>query len=202
MTDPAVAWTNWAVGVLNGISAPVDGTNIASLWNWSNKESGSNVMRWNNPLNTTMPGWGGVDENSVHVKAYPSVVDGIQATVATLLNGRYPTIVTCLRRSIPHSGWQPAAGELITWGTGTNWLTWSLQPPFPGGEDMTPEEHQFLATVKAEVDDLHAAVARIEVVLGTAKPDGSGKAPTQPPPGLVADTHDAVLRIETALKSA
>jgi len=115
-------WYQWATGVLNGIGAPVNDTNLQSLWNWSVHESGQNVMRWDNPLNTTQPGYGGVDKNSVGVKSYPNVSNGIAATVQTLKNGFYPNIVANLRASKPTSAWQNAINDLKTWGSGASWL--------------------------------------------------------------------------------
>ena len=59
------AWEQWASGVLGGIGAPVDTANVDTLWGWSNAESGADVMRWNNPLNTTEPWPGAQNMNSV-----------------------------------------------------------------------------------------------------------------------------------------
>jgi hypothetical protein len=97
--------------------------NLATLWNWSVAESGAGaVMRWNNPLNTTQPGFGGVDQNSVGVKAYPDVAAGVAATVRVLQNGFYPSILANLRGSVPSASWQNACHDLGTWGTGCGWL--------------------------------------------------------------------------------
>jgi hypothetical protein len=133
MTD----WETWAVGVLEAIGAPVDATNAETLWAWSNKESGADVMRWNNPLNTTQWLRGSVDMNSVGVKKYGSVADGILATQVTLKNGYYPVILANLRGSVPRASWSNACPNLGTWGTGCNWLQ-ATYGPVPGnlGDDM------------------------------------------------------------------
>lgn len=156
MGGAAPAWVNWATGVLAGVSAPASTVNLESLWNWSNKESGFDVMRWNNPLNTTEELRAGADidpdMNRVGVESYPSVIDGIAATVATLLNGRYPTIVTNLRLGVPHQDWQNAAAELDVWGTHADWLTWDLpHPAFPneGGPDLLTLSEKYDAVIKA-----------------------------------------------------
>jgi hypothetical protein len=130
------AWGLWARAVLAGIGAPVDDVNLTSLWNWSNKESGPNVMRWNNPLNTTRNEPNAIDENSVGVKAYPTMQEGCDATVATLLQAPpldYTQIVNNLRGSVPHEQWSNAGIDLARWGTGSNWLNWVL---IPATEDM------------------------------------------------------------------
>jgi hypothetical protein len=92
-------------------------------------------MRWLNPLNTTQPWPGATNANSVGVKIYPDINAGIQATVQTLLNGYYPTIVDHLRRSISYRLWQDLCGELGTWGTGCNWLG---LPVFPVEAELDP----------------------------------------------------------------
>lgn len=121
-------WGNWANGVLKGIGAPVTLVNLRSLYTWGYKESGANLMRWNNPLNTTQPFSGAINMNSVGVKEYKTVSDGIVATVDTLLNGRYGKIVNHLRQSVPHHNWADACDQLGVWGTGCDWLGWNSEP--------------------------------------------------------------------------
>lgn len=134
-----MAWSDWAAGVLNGIAAPNDPTNIDTLWAWSNAESGSDVMRWNNPLNTTQPWPNAVNMNSVGVKAYATENDGMAATVTTLLNGFYPTILANFRTSLPRQQWQNACANLGTWGTGCAWIAlyYGAAPGTLGGPTLT-----------------------------------------------------------------
>ncbi len=211
-------WTN---GVLNGMGAPTDATNLDTLWAWSGAESGADRMRWNNPLNTTQPeGAGNVDANSVGVKIYPTVEQGIVATVTTLLNGYYPTIVSHFRHSVPRAQWDDACHELGTWGTGCGWLNvdYGLAP-----QELTPEltaeqdgllrqifnllmvgyytspaapgnEGFALTTLKPELDAIKAAVAGIA-------PGSDGAAITALGAKVDALAAD-ILRIETALKAA
>lgn len=119
------SWETWAAGVLNGLGAPLNQTNVDTLFAWSSAETDPYpLMRWNNPLDTTQPeGAGNVDANSVGVKIYPTVEQGIAATVTTLLNGYYPLIVAHLRNSVPRAQWGDACAELGTWGTGCGWIT-------------------------------------------------------------------------------
>jgi hypothetical protein len=51
-----------------------------------------------NPLDTTMPAPGTSDFNSVGVRDYTSVAQGIAATIATIRNGLYPDVVDALAR--------------------------------------------------------------------------------------------------------
>lgn len=144
-------WEQWATAVLAGIGAPADQTNIDTLWAWSNKESGADVMRWNNPLNTTEPWPGAQNMNSVGVKRYASVNDGVLATVATLDNGYYPTILANLRSSLSRSQWGNACAELGKWGTGCGWLT-SVYGAAPGailGLDVITDPTQANLLVEA-----------------------------------------------------
>jgi hypothetical protein len=147
MRNAVDTWSVWADGVLAGIGAPADAANIDTLWAWSGAESGNDRMRFNNPLNTTQPeGPGNVDANSAGVKIYPTVEQGITATVITLLNGRYGIIVSNLRNSVPRAAWGNACRQLETWGTGCTWIThnYGAAPQQAGGIDLTPEEHQWL----------------------------------------------------------
>lgn len=118
-----MSWSDWASGVLQGLGAPLDALNLDTLWAWSGAESlPYDRMHINNPLNTTQPWSGATDWNTVGVKIYATESDGIGATVSTLLNGRYPTIVSHLRNSIPRAQWGDACPELNVWGTGCGWL--------------------------------------------------------------------------------
>jgi hypothetical protein len=60
--------------------------------------------------------------NSVGVKQYSTIDQGIAATSQTMQNGRYPRIVGNLQQSIPQNQWGNAGPDLKTWGTGTGWL--------------------------------------------------------------------------------
>jgi hypothetical protein len=120
-------FTQWYEGVMAGISAPVNATTQNAMWAWSSAESRPYlVTHIDNPLDTTQWEPGAVAWNTFgngeHVWIYPTIQEGIDATVTTLLNGHYPTIVSHLRNSVPRSQWGDACGELSTWGTGCGWL--------------------------------------------------------------------------------
>ena len=107
----------WRFRLLRALKAKGSSENRRLLGAWATAEGGS--ARYN-PLNTTQPWLGASNYNHVGVKNYPSAKAGIAATAATLTNGYYNGIVTCLR----HGRW-PAehvvksyAGEFDTWGTG------------------------------------------------------------------------------------
>lgn len=141
-----MSWDVWAAGVLNGIGAPVDAANFDTLWAWSHAESGTDVMRWNNPLNTTERWPGSVTMNSAGVQGFASVNDGVLATVATLDNGYYPIILANLRGSLPRPNWGNACPELDKWGTGCRWLP-SYYGPAPavlGGSVDIHEKRGFV----------------------------------------------------------
>jgi hypothetical protein len=156
-------WDLWASSVLLRIGAPVNEINADTIWAWSNAESGADVMRWNNPLNTTQDWPGAVNMNSVGVKRYLTVQDGIGATVVTLTNGFYPVILANFRASVPRAQWGNACPNLGVWGTGCGWLQ-GIYGPVPGnlGGDMTPEEHE----------DLIALSWRLAWALGSPFPTG------------------------------
>jgi hypothetical protein len=147
-------WNDWADGVLHGIGAPVNPVNIDSLLRWSNAETAPYpLLRWNNPLNTTqkMPGSrdSGAQPGSHDVQIYPTLGDGINATVVTLLNGMYPSIVANLRVGVPASAWTNAHAELTRWGTGYAWLPTDSQL---GVDDMfTDDDRKQLQQVWAAI---------------------------------------------------
>lgn len=107
----------WRYRLEKALHAKGGGQNHVLLHAWQKAEGGT--ARYN-PLNTTEPWRGASDYNSDHVKNYRTGGDGIAATAATLLNGRYPGIVHDMR-----TGTKPArqivqdhAAEFDTWGTG------------------------------------------------------------------------------------
>ena len=109
-----------AQAILEKLGATPTATNLNLLVAWSYCEkphySGSS-WQWNNPLNTTEPGFGATTSvNSAGVKQYPTKSEGIAATVATLSNGRYSNLVTALKNS-NSSLFFAQTGEMKTWGT-------------------------------------------------------------------------------------
>lgn len=103
VTNPATSSEeDWIKTVLTAIGAPSTQANINSVKAWIQKESvypgnGQNTGGLFNPLNTTRTASGATDYNSVGVKNYVSEVQGLSATVATLLQGNYNDIVGALR---------------------------------------------------------------------------------------------------------
>lgn len=199
-----MSWSDWAAGVLADIGAPIDATNADTLWAWSNAESGTDVMRWNNPLNTTYFLPGSTNMNSVGVKSYATEQDGVAATVATLNNGRYPVILDHMRRSIPRQQWQDACANLQTWGTGCAWIS-RYYGAAPGvlEVDMTPAQDQTLSAIYAIVagsripskaidqagHDIETEVQAVQAAL-KAVPAGGG---------LTADQATLLQRLEAKL---
>ncbi len=109
---------DWRVDVLKGLGAPLSKQNMNFLATWQRWEGGhtNNDARWN-WLNTTSNAPGAIRSiNSVGVKAFDSYHDGINATIQTLNNGRYPDVVEALRKGDPYSH-KPVAG-LSTWLSG------------------------------------------------------------------------------------
>ena len=77
---------------------PTTPTNLLAVVAWEMAEGGhwSNTARYN-PLNTTMPEPGATAMNSVGVKVYASWSQGFIATIATLYNGNYSSIIAALK---------------------------------------------------------------------------------------------------------
>jgi hypothetical protein len=108
----------WIVAMLAALGALPTAANIKSLTNWIARETPWPPVSKNNPLNTTQLESGSRSVNSVGVQAYPSAATGINATVTTLENGRYPAIVAALRAGRGLSGTGPWNAELATWSGG------------------------------------------------------------------------------------
>ena len=84
----------WRFRLLRQIRGRGSSQNRRLLAAWGRAEGGT--ARYN-PLNTTQPWPGATQYNADGVKNYRSGADGIRATAATLLNGRYPGLVADLR---------------------------------------------------------------------------------------------------------
>ena len=90
--------------------------NLKFLYAWRQSEGKSGKY---NPFNTTQSMAGATNFNSVGVKNYASMDDGLNATIKTLNNGRYNCIVNGLKNNIGAKKiTQDCSNELKTWGTG------------------------------------------------------------------------------------
>jgi hypothetical protein len=120
---PDASFLDAAQAILQGLNIQPTPVNLRLLasWIWSEKPHGAgDGWQWNNPLNTTMAGYGGVDVpgNPAGVKQYPSQSAGVAATVATLKLPYYATLVQALETSKPDVFFSPAGKAAIqTWGT-------------------------------------------------------------------------------------
>lgn len=106
-------FTGWEAAVLRGIGAPLSQSNLTFLRAWQQAEGGSAAF---NPLNTTQPAAGASSYNTVGVRNYRNAQQGVQATIQTLLNGHYGSIVSGLRSSA-HPSQLAAAVGASPWGT-------------------------------------------------------------------------------------
>jgi len=103
----------WWTAILGQLHAPLDPTNASNLDAWQACEGGTAAF---NPFNTTEPWPGSSDYNSAGVKNYPNFNAGVLATVATLENGLYGSIISALKSSAPRSVFASAVGN-SPWGT-------------------------------------------------------------------------------------
>src|SRR5215469_6272082 len=88
---------------------------IKFLHTWTAAEGGGAT---NNPFNTTQPGFGSLGNyNSVGVKNYATPEGGINATAATLMNGRYGNILQAMRSGTSALAMAEAL-QNSPWGTG------------------------------------------------------------------------------------
>lgn len=80
--------------ILSGIGAPITDNNMAFVYAWRQSEGGKATF---NPFNTTQKAEGATNYNKVGVKNYTSAEQGVSATVKTLTNGRYESIISSLK---------------------------------------------------------------------------------------------------------
>ncbi|MCW2897748.1 MAG: hypothetical protein JWO67_13 [Streptosporangiaceae bacterium] len=153
----------WPQRLLQAAGLPVTATNVTFLALWSKAEGGNATY---NPLNTTQPAAGASNYNSVGVKNYPNEAAGLQATAATLHNGRYDQVLAALQKS----DMKAAARAVVAspWGTGPQLLTLvgdaggNAIPQGPTGGVATGVANGVADTAKASVkgvSDLVGALA-------------------------------------------
>jgi len=98
----SVTYPQWAALFLGQIRAPVCGNNLVAVVAWQAQEG--TRAAWN-PLATTEDAPGATQFNSVGVRNYPSLEEGLAATVFTLTQGQssfgYGPIVQALRACAP-----------------------------------------------------------------------------------------------------
>lgn len=121
------AFMGWERAVLRGIGAPVTPSNIKFLRAWQRAEGGTAAY---NPLNTTQSAPGAGSYNSVGVRDFRSRQQGLNATIKTLLNGRYGPIIQGLKQSADPAHLAAAVGS-SPWGTSGETISKVLGSPLP-----------------------------------------------------------------------
>jgi hypothetical protein len=94
----------WSQAILTALGDPLTSSNIISIGYWMQNEAGSppsGIVGANNPINVSMPGYGGTqiqyEAPGYYLMSYPTVQDGVAATAAYLNNGSYPDILNDLK---------------------------------------------------------------------------------------------------------
>lgn len=105
---------NFYAKLLENLGAPVSEENLKFLYAWRQSEGKAGKF---NPFNTTWDLPGSTNFNSVGVKNYQTLADGMIATIKTLKNGRYNCIVDGLKNDIGADKIAKCE-SLKTWGTG------------------------------------------------------------------------------------
>lgn len=119
-TAGTVTQKSWAVALLHGLGAPLTKANIQAIVGWENAEGGNwgNSATFN-PLNTTqVPASGSYGNTGTqgNIKAYSSWKQGLDATIATLRNGQYGSILSALKAGNNPNAVAGAIGS-SPWGT-------------------------------------------------------------------------------------
>ena len=121
----------FAQAILTRLGYPVTRLNVSDIMSWENAEGGNwgNDAKFN-PLNTTQGMAGSKSINSVGVQAYTSWQQGLNATLKTLQNGHYSTILEALA-----GGGSQDFGTIVAnspWGTSQ--FSVNINPMVPVGE--------------------------------------------------------------------
>lgn len=119
---------------------------ITLIKNWAHWE-GSSAQ--NNPMDTELPMVGSTDYNSVGVKNYPTLEDGINATIDTIRNGSYPFLESCMKSigsSAVNQDWfNNLIHDINIWGTG------NAQTYFPWTKDMLANPTKYLESFEGDI---------------------------------------------------
>jgi hypothetical protein len=114
----------WSEAILTGLGDPLTDANITSMGYWMQNEAGSppsGIVGANNPINVSAPGYGGTPIKSegggYNLYSYPTVQDGIDATVAYLTPTSYAGILAALKAGAGLSS-SSLAGEFSTYSGG------------------------------------------------------------------------------------
>lgn len=107
-----------AQAIVGGLGLTPTALRIALLRAWiACEKPAGQPWQWNNPLNTTQPGYGSTSTgNAKGVRVYPTPAEGVAAIVATLRSGNYPKILAGLTQA--HAAlFFNSASEWGRWGT-------------------------------------------------------------------------------------
>jgi hypothetical protein len=113
-----------AADIINALGIwPPTGGNGLPLDAWIIGEQGWNDVLNNNPMNTTFAMVPDHNVNSAGVKEYETLAEGVVATVETLRNGLYPTLLQALLTANATLFFSAAGQkELSLWGTGGDFV--------------------------------------------------------------------------------
>src|SRR5947209_13010397 len=125
MAGAQVTRQSWAVSLLTALGLPTSPQNVKVIVAWEVGEGGagpqfgvSNNTANFNPLNTTQDAAGasntGVQGN---IKSYPDWQTGLAATVKTLQNGSYQSILSMLQSGNPDPSAAASTINNSVWGT-------------------------------------------------------------------------------------
>ena len=110
-----------AQAILQALGAAPTAAGINLLVAWMQEEDGANsTIPCNNPMNSTLSEPGSHTVNYVGVECYPNLSTGVTATIATLGNGDYNTLLQAVKTGNANLFFgSQGRGELGTWSTGT-----------------------------------------------------------------------------------
>jgi cell wall-associated NlpC family hydrolase len=178
--------------ILQGIGAKVTPQNLKLLQGWQQAEGGSASY---NPFNTTQSAPGAGSYNSVGVRNYTNSGQGTQATIKTLLNGRYGNILADLKAGNAAPGKFAADVGASPWGTSGQTLARvlgsGLAPPSPTAPphpttSKAPTQSLKTPTLTPGSDPTQARQTLLAYLMTNGATQASGQAGGDPNAGLVS----------------
>lgn len=97
MAQQVTRTSPWQWRVLAGIGAPITAVNTHAMILWHESDLNAPGTAWHNPLSTSWALPGSSTMNKTGVQSYPSWTTGVRATILTLGQTYYVTVVAALR---------------------------------------------------------------------------------------------------------
>lgn len=180
------------VAMLASLGAPATPNTLQLCRDWQRFEGGS--AAWN-PWNTTQWAQGATEYNGAGVKDYPDEATGISATVSTLRNGYYPSVVHAFAVDLPGHEWGLSAAivdQINIWGTHgfAAYLRGIATPPLPPPAAKQEDDVDYVIIATQDAQGQSEGAYLVHAPSGAASGIVADNAPTVPHVTMTADGYN------------